>query len=62
MSKLFLRMFAIDTLIEMVIDLLAATIRNRDGAKALQLRGIVNHLYRASKEFLQRTGGIPEDF
>jgi hypothetical protein len=52
MGKLFLRMFAIDTLIDVVITLLASTVKNPNSAEAIRLRHIVAKLNKATADFL----------
>ena len=60
--NIFLRLFSIETLITAVVSYLATTVKNPTSLKALQLRSIVHHLYKAAKQFLEQTGGIPKEF
>jgi len=59
--NILLRLFSIDTLIAAVISYISTTVKNPSSSKALQLRSIVHRLYKAAKQFLEQTGGIPED-
>lgn len=54
MSKLVLGLFNIDTLIEFIIDLLAAHIKNPGSAKAMRLRFIVERLHVITTTFLEK--------
>lgn len=60
MSKYFLRLFSIDTLIDVVITYLASTVKNPMSTKAMQLRAVVTRLYFAARQFLLLTGGLAE--
>lgn len=50
-----LRMFAVETLIRVVLEFLIASIKNPDSAKAAKVRYIVQELHEVSGEFLLRT-------
>lgn len=58
MGNLFLKMFSIETLILFVVAWLASTVKNPTSQAAIRARSIVRQLYNASRDFLERTGGI----
>lgn len=54
MKSLLLKLFSAETLITIVIDLLAASVKNPESAKSKQLHSIVLKLNRATSEFLSK--------
>ncbi len=52
--KILLKLFSIDTLIEVVIDLLAGLVKNPGSERAIRLRHIVLKLNGATEEFLRK--------
>lgn len=54
MGKALLRLFSVETLIAIVTELLAETVRNPQSDKARALRGYVVKLHEATGNFLSR--------
>ncbi len=52
--KILLKLFSIDTLIEVVIDLLAGLVKNPGSERAIRLRYAVHKLNHATEEFLRK--------
>ena len=54
MGKALLRLFSVETLIEIVIELLATTVKNPRSDGARRIRRVVAELHDATGEFLNK--------